>query len=116
MYFSIENLAGTNLDDTLHGNSGNNFLRGNAGADTFVFKLGDGHDTIEDFSTAAGPQQDSINIADFGMTEAALQDLINAQGASDTLNFGNGVIVTFTGIVVSDLDPNTHFIGLVPPG
>lgn len=51
--FSIENLHGSNFDDTFEGNSGNNVLMGGKGDDTFkgnggydVIKGGEGNDTV----------------------------------------------------------------------
>ena len=41
-------------NDALEGGTGNDLLRGEAGADTFVFGLGQGQDTVSDFSFASG--------------------------------------------------------------
>ncbi len=40
-------LAGGKGDDLLMGGAGDDRLEGNQGADTYVFRLGDGHDTID---------------------------------------------------------------------
>src|SRR6185369_4283686 len=51
---NIANLSGSQFNDTLIGNTGNNLLDGSGGDDTFVFNktaLGTiGHDTISDFA------------------------------------------------------------------
>lgn len=41
-------LFGNSGDDTLEGNSGNDVLRGGEGNDTYVWRLGDGRDTIRE--------------------------------------------------------------------
>ncbi len=41
-----DSLLGGNGADTLDGGSGDDYLEGNAGNDTFVFRRGDGHDTM----------------------------------------------------------------------
>ena len=58
---NIANLAGSNFNDTLTGNSGANIFFGNGGNDTFVFNEaagGIGHDTIGDFNSG----QDHIQL------------------------------------------------------
>ena len=45
-----DNMSGGRGDDWFHGGPGNDILKGGAGADTFEFYLGDGADTIKDFS------------------------------------------------------------------
>ena len=68
-YVSIENIAGSNFNDTLIGDAGANILNGNAGNDTliggagndrlmggggndtFVFRAGFGNDVVTDFTT-----------------------------------------------------------------
>lgn len=42
-------LRGSAGNDILEGGRGNDLLIGDSGADTFVFKEGDGHDTISDY-------------------------------------------------------------------
>jgi len=77
--FSIENLFGSDLSDTLIGNlaanllggkggadridggKGNDFLFGDAGKDTFVFSKGSGRDEIDDFALI-GASADRIDL------------------------------------------------------
>lgn len=44
----VNDMAGTNLSDQLHGGDGNDVLRGGNGDDAYVFNRGDGIDTIVD--------------------------------------------------------------------
>ena len=45
-----DTLTGNGGSDTLEGGTGNDELEGGTGADTFVYALGDGNDTITDYS------------------------------------------------------------------
>ncbi|KAF0113515.1 MAG: outer membrane adhesin-like protein [Rhodospirillaceae bacterium] len=50
-----DKIFGDGGDDTISGGAGNDILDGGAGGDTFVYEsIGDGHDTINNFVTAAG--------------------------------------------------------------
>ena len=67
---SIENLTGSDYDDTLSGNNGANVLDGGAGDDTLTgdggadtFRAGEGHDTIMDYDQAEGDLVDFTHIA-----------------------------------------------------
>lgn len=108
---SIENATGSDLADTLIGNSANNVLKGNAGAD--VIKAGGGDDTIH-----AGLGADVLwgeagkdtfvftSYQDSGMTTVPLSG-----GGYNTINHGTDVIMDFvTGvdkIDLSQIDANT---------
>ncbi|HAA30856.1 MAG TPA: hemolysin-type calcium-binding protein, partial [Cyanobacteria bacterium UBA8553] len=48
-----DTLTGTNAGDKIRGGLGADYLDGKAGADTYVFKRGDGQDTLDDSSTDA---------------------------------------------------------------
>jgi len=82
---SIENLIGSDHDDTLIGDAQNNIitggkgddvLTGGAGADTFVWKAGDaGHDTVTDFKIGS----DTLDLSQL------LQGIGAAPGSIDSL-------------------------------
>ena len=74
-YFSIENLRGSNFNDTLRGNGSGNFLNGGAGADIL-----DGRGGIDyaNYATAGGP--------------------ITASLADQTINTGEAAGDTYTSI------------------
>jgi VCBS repeat-containing protein len=74
---SIENIVGTSADDTISGNrfanrlegsGGNDWLTGDGGSDTFVFKPGFGNDRITDFDANPRGGQDYIELSGFGIT------------------------------------------------
>ncbi|MGZ5834691.1 MAG: tandem-95 repeat protein [Xanthobacteraceae bacterium] len=113
---NIQNLRGSNFDDHLTGDNnaniltgghGNDTLTGGGSNDTFIFVNGDGHDTIADFAIG----QDKVDLTD-GHTTAQVQALIDATTAgSNTLDLGNGNILTFTGIDVhNQLHAATDFL------
>lgn len=54
-----DTLDGGAGDDTLHGAAGDDRLTGGGGADSFLFGLGDGSDSVEDF-TATATERDTI--------------------------------------------------------
>ncbi len=75
-----EIIIGNALNNILHGGGGNDTLTGGGGADVFVFKPGDGTDTITDF--AAG--SDRIDLRAFG-TVKGLANLGLSQSGADTV-------------------------------
>ncbi len=66
-----DTLVGGWGDDVLVGGAGNDWLEGGEGNDTYVFKLGDGADVIEDFDTHEG-NHDTLRLGP-GLTAAATQ-------------------------------------------
>ncbi|MEM7696536.1 MAG: calcium-binding protein [Pseudomonadota bacterium] len=58
-----DSLYGGHGDDVLHGGAGNDTLRGGTDDDTFVLRLGQGHDTAEDFADG-----DLLDVSAFGVT------------------------------------------------
>ena len=58
-------------NDTLNGGLGADILRGGAGADTYVWKKGDGADTIVD-GGGARAQTDTLSLTDVASTDVAL--------------------------------------------
>jgi len=92
----IGNLLITNDgSDTLIGRGGNDVLRGGDGADTYIWNLGDGRDTIIDFDTniAADPnvrERDRLEINDqTGQLDAPEDDLTFRR-------LGNNLRIDFT--------------------
>ena len=55
---SADSILGGAGNDTLTGNKGNDTLTGGAGRDVFVYKIGDGNDTITDYTAG----QDTIQL------------------------------------------------------
>lgn len=96
-------------NDQITGGKGNDILTGGSGNDTFNFKLGDGHDTITDFSAG-----DKINLYSGYVagkdvvtvrSVADLHALVNS-GAASATTAGDSVELHFTG------GDNIKFIGI----
>ncbi|MBD2517377.1 FG-GAP repeat protein [Nostoc sp. FACHB-973] len=77
-----DNISGSGGNDTISGNGGNDTLVGGNGNDTFIFRLGDGNDTITDFAgirTGSNPsatvinQLDTLQFIGSGLTARNLQ-------------------------------------------
>ena len=105
---SVENLTGSDYDDTLEGDvfgndlrggKGNDLLRGGGGDDTYLFGRGDGNDTILDAATSG----EVVVIDAKGMLQppftASLQ-LVDRDDASGVWQFEHLVTNTQTGEVV----------------
>ncbi len=96
-----DTLYGGSGDDTLNGGSGRDTLTGGVGADTFMFRVGDGRDTITDFGNG-----DRIHI--FGAL-----DIRQASSGDDTIIFygarGGGDSIRLLGVQASSLDGNRDF-------
>ena len=109
----IENVTGSNYDDTLTGDSnanvidggkGNDTLDGSGGKDTFRFARGDGNDQIRNFKTG----EDRIDLTAF-TDIASLANLTQDQEGENTrIDLPGGGQITLIGIA-TDL-PATDFI------
>ena len=99
---AAETLEGGGGADAITGLGGDDMLTGNEGADTFVFTLDHGDDTITDFTV----NQDKIDLSAF-TDIARLKDMMGKQDGSDAVidlsNHGGGTI-TLQGVSLSDLD------------
>ena len=89
-YISIENITGTNFNDTLFGDSGDNILMGNGGIDTLVG--GPGADTLN-----GGPGGDRASYQN--ATAAVTADLQNS--GSNTGDAAGDVYVSIEGLRAS---------------
>jgi len=73
------------------GISGDDTLTGGPGADTFVFRSGDGTDTVTDFSIAEG---DKLYLSVAGISSFSdLQGRITQQGTSTIITLGSGLVL-----------------------
>ncbi|HEY6630110.1 MAG TPA: family 16 glycosylhydrolase [Rhizobiaceae bacterium] len=59
-------LTGSDGGDVLDGRGGNDHLVGGAGADVFVFELGNGSDTVADFSGSNTEEGDTLRFVGYG--------------------------------------------------
>lgn len=89
-------------DDTIDGGLGDDTLNGGTGADVFVFRSGDGADTINDFQTGI----DTIDLSAFGAAFDSIAEVMNAasdQGSDVVIDFGGDAAVVIAGLSKSDL-------------
>jgi Ca2+-binding RTX toxin-like protein len=79
----LDSLSGGDGNDILNGGKDDDYLAGNEGADSYLFNLGDGQDTLYNYQTAAAA--DKI-VFGAGITAANIK--LNREG--------NDLIITFT--------------------
>ncbi|MEH2107858.1 Ig-like domain-containing protein [Nostoc sp.] len=84
-------LNGGDNADALYGGKANDTLNGGAGADIFFFAVGDGSDTIEDFSD----RTDKIGLTG-GLRFGQLT--ISSSGSNTLISYGTETLATLTGI------------------
>jgi len=89
---------GSTADNVLDGKAGNDWLRGDAGVDYFVWQLGGGNDTVADFTNGT----DKLRVIGAGASYASLTFADTAAGA--TVTYSGNVIFTLTGVQASVLD------------
>jgi len=100
---NIENVEGSNLNDTLTGNNGDNILRGNGGADTLQGGLG--NDTLDG---GDGVDTASYSLASAAVTANLAIGLATGGAGSDTLaNIENLTGSGFNDSLVGDVGNNT---------
>jgi Ca2+-binding RTX toxin-like protein len=123
----IENIAGSNYadyltgdsgantldgaggDDTLSGGVGADTLSGGAGNDTFLFKTGDGSDTITDF--AAG---DVAKVSGYSSAQSITQvgsDVVAVFASGDQITFDNTTVSTVQAGLKFDVQPPINLVG-----
>ncbi|WP_137156325.1 hypothetical protein [Rhizobium sp. FKL33] len=92
--------------DLVHGGTGKDALTGGTGVDTFLFKTGDGKDTIRDFD-AKGGDHDKIDLSDVGSIKD-WADLkahhLSRDGADVIINAGSGDALRLDDVRLADLD------------
>ena len=126
---SIENIEGSHYDDRLLGDDGANrisaiwgndrldgrggddWLRGDAGVDTFVFGKGYGRDTIADF-TLTGDQADVIDLTRMTGIDS-LRDLLrnhrSVEGDDVIFTFDDGSVLVLDGLAGQKFQAS-HFL------
>jgi len=89
-----DNISGNAGDNTLQGGLGNDYLTGGAGNDVYLYKRGDGTDTINDHDESAG----NIDTVRFNSSMAAA----DIQVSRDQFNLYLGVAGTTDRIILSN--------------
>jgi Ca2+-binding RTX toxin-like protein len=123
-----DTLTGSYLDDLLVGGSGNDVLRGLYGANTYVFGVGGGHDTVSDANGYGRAQLGTVRFVGLAPTDLTVTMefpetivfTINATGetlrvmdyGAGAINNGIGQYVFDGGVVIS----NTELKVTLPDG
>ncbi len=92
-----DKLYGSNGNDTLVGDAGNDTLYGGDGADTFVYKPGEGTDTIFDYSSG-----DMLKILKSDGKDGGTFTSFSFKSSKLTLAISGGGKVIFSGVSASD--------------
>ena len=99
-------LIGNDSANRLDGMGGNDRMRGDAGADVFVFRTGHDRDTITDFD-ARGSNHDLLDLRDLRAV-ASFRDLVEnhtRQSGDDVIiNTGNGDVIRLLNVAIGNLD------------
>ena len=107
-----DQLFGGADDDILKGGKGDDMLTGGTGADTFIFKANQDHDTILDFEDDI----DTLNFTKFNFATVAEAQAFATQIGSDVVyDFGSGDILTVKNMTIAALDDDIDII-TPPPG
>ncbi|MEH2251107.1 calcium-binding protein [Nostoc sp.] len=106
-------ITGNSGDNVLYGGKGNDTLSGNGGQDTFVFRLGDGNDTITNFvgigigsnpSAKVITQLDTLQFIGNGLTARNLQLTQNGKNLELTFLDAASAKVTLQNFQLENLD------------
>jgi len=83
-------LFGDAGNDTLSGDQGTDTMYGGDGADIFRFQVGDGNDTIMDFTFSAGDRLETSSSRGYALTSSGTGDAV--------IDFLNGDKITLSGV------------------
>ena len=91
-----DTLVGGKGGDILYGGGGDDVLYGGPGTDIFVFRSGDGSDTIADFGEADRIRLDKVSGSFEGLD-------IRQDGADTVIRYGDGDAITLQGVLADSL-------------
>jgi VCBS repeat-containing protein len=85
-----DSMGGTNLSDIFDGGAGNDTIEGGGGNDVYLYKRGDGSDTLGDYDTTAGNIDtvrfdSSVTVADVNVTRDDLHLYLQIIGTTDRI-------------------------------
>ena len=108
-----DKLAGGAGNDTLDGGTGADTMNGGNGSDVFIYAVGYGADTVEDFATAAS---DTIDLRAFATIHTLADVLARAtQVGNDTvIDFGGGDTLTLKSVQKGDLTDSSFLLTHLP--
>ncbi|GFM76187.1 hypothetical protein PSCICM_20060 [Pseudomonas cichorii] len=94
-----DKLSGGAGNDVLDGGTGNDFLSGDTGSDTYVFKLGDGRDTINEDSVYGSETDilkfgEGIIASDITATRLGTSLVLSHRNGQDQITFSNWFYAT----------------------
>ncbi|HEY4941090.1 MAG TPA: M10 family metallopeptidase C-terminal domain-containing protein [Rhizomicrobium sp.] len=99
-----DTLNGGGGNDYINGGHGNDTLTGGAGDDRFVFRTGDGLDTITDF-TPGNSSGDVIDLHGYGvLTFTALQAFMTQSGADTVIAFDDQNHIVLHNVTMAQLN------------
>jgi Ca2+-binding RTX toxin-like protein len=107
--------------DRLEGGTGDDLLMGGIGADTFVFRTGDGSDTIGALEVGAGGSAtvtgpdfvsgvDRIELLGFGLADGAAALALVTDVAGVATFAAAGTTISFAGLTLADLTASDFVI------
>ena len=122
---SIENVIGSAFGDVIigkanatnnifDGGAGDDTMSGGLGDDTFVFRAGQGADTITDFSPLAASNNDVVQLVGFGTSFDSFVEIIAVAtqvGADTVLDFGGGQTLTLQSVTLGSLTAGDFMFG-----
>lgn len=107
---SIENVIGSQHNDTMIGTRGNNVFTGGAGVDTFVFDRVTGHDTITDFR-ANGSNHDILQFRGVFTDFNDLMQHAERSGQNVVIHIDDHNSITLQGVQLGSLDASDFLFG-----
>ncbi len=102
---NFQAIQGSGYNDTLEGGGPlASSLTGGLGADTFVYRPGDGHVTIQDFSAAEGDKIDLSSVFGFRSLSDVQAHLFSANGGVDSVIAIEGAGLLLGGVAPGSLE------------
>ena len=103
-----DGLFGSDGNDQFWSGTGVDWMVGGRGADTFIFRIGDGADTIADFNVL----EDRVNLGEIASVNsfADFQARAHFNGVNTVVDLGGGDQITFLNVRVETLTADLFYI------